>query len=98
MEHTITRLAREAACLSGLPLGVLLGQRRGKDVARVRFAVMLVARDLNYSLPDIGRRLGGRDHTTVLHGVRRAVELLEGEDVTFAHLVASLRKAAKDVL
>lgn len=98
MEHTITRLAREAACLSGLPLGELLGQRRGKDVARVRFAVMLVARDLNYSLTDIGRRLGGRDHTTALHGVKRAGELLEGEDVTFAHLVASLRKAATNVL
>ena len=98
MEHTITRLVREAARLSHLSLAALLSSRRDRDVARVRFAVMLVARDLNYSLPDIGRRLGGRDHTTVLHGVRRAVELLEGEDVTFAHLVASLRKAAKDVL
>jgi chromosomal replication initiator protein len=35
------------------------------------------------SLPDIGRRFGGRDHTTVLHAVRR-IEQLKGEDPQIA--------------
>ena len=35
------------------------------------------------SLPDIGRRFGGRDHTTVLHAVRR-IEQLKGEDASIA--------------
>lgn len=97
-EHTITRLAREAARLADISFEELLGPRRYKEVARVRFAVMLVARDLNYSQPDIGKRLGNRDHTTVWHGTRQAKVLLKAEDVVFAHLVASLRKAAKDAL
>jgi chromosomal replication initiator protein len=44
------------------------------------------------SLPDIGRRFGGRDHTTVLHAVRR-IEALKGEDAAIARdLDVLLRK------
>ena len=44
------------------------------------------------SLPDIGRRFGGRDHTTVLHAVRR-IEALKGEDPMIARdLDVLLRK------
>jgi chromosomal replication initiator protein len=44
------------------------------------------------SLPDIGRRFGGRDHTTVLHAVRR-IEALKGEDAGIARDIdALLRK------
>lgn len=43
------------------------------------------------SLPDIGRRFGGRDHTTVLHAVRR-IEALKGEDAQMARDLEALTR------
>ena len=43
------------------------------------------------SLPDIGRRFGGRDHTTVIHGVRR-IEELRAKDAQIAEDVVALRR------
>jgi chromosomal replication initiator protein len=44
------------------------------------------------SLPDIGRRFGGRDHTTVLHAVRRIEELKAQDPALAADLEAITRK------
>ncbi|MBO9710009.1 MAG: chromosomal replication initiator protein DnaA [Caulobacter sp.] len=58
----------------------LLSERRNRAIARPRQAAMWLAKQLTTrSLPDIGRRFGGRDHTTVLHAVRR-IEALRAED------------------
>jgi chromosomal replication initiator protein len=43
------------------------------------------------SLPEIGRRFGGRDHTTVLHAVRK-IEALVVKDVTLSEEVESLKR------
>jgi len=60
----------------GLKQADLLSERRTRAVARPRQAAMWLAKQLTTrSLPDIGRRFGGRDHTTVLHAVRRIEEL-----------------------
>ena len=57
--------------------------QRARRVARPRQVAMYLARKLtSRSLPEIGRRFGGRDHTTVLHACRR-IEALCGEDPTF---------------
>jgi chromosomal replication initiator protein len=57
--------------------------QRARRVARPRQVAMYLARKLTTrSLPEIGRRFGGRDHTTVLHACRR-IEALCGEDPTF---------------
>jgi chromosomal replication initiator protein len=57
--------------------------QRARRVARPRQVAMYLARKLtSRSLPEIGRRFGGRDHTTVLHACRRIEELC-GEDPTF---------------
>ncbi len=54
----------------------LLSERRTRAVARPRQAAMYLGQaDTTRSLPDIGRRFGGRDHITVLHAVRRIEEL-----------------------
>ena len=54
----------------------LISERRNRAIARPRQAAMWLAKQLTTrSLPDIGRRFGGRDHTTVLHAVRRIEEL-----------------------
>jgi len=62
-------IALEVAAAYGLTLGDLQSDRTDRRVAWPRQHVMhrLYA---DYSLPEIGRFLGGRDHTTVLHGVR----------------------------
>lgn len=58
----------------------LLSKRRSRVVARPRQVGMWLARQLTKrSLPDIGLRFGGRDHTTVIHAVRR-INSLRAED------------------
>jgi chromosomal replication initiator protein len=57
--------------------------QRARRVARPRQVAMYLSRKLtSRSLPEIGRRFGGRDHTTVLHACRR-IEALCEEDPLF---------------
>ncbi len=56
----------------GVTLADILSQRRTANVVRPRQIAMYLAKTLTLrSLPEIGRRFGGRDHTTVLHAVRK---------------------------
>ena len=89
----ILNLARRASALTGIPLEDLLGPRGIRDVAHTRFAVMKVAREGGKSMGQIGRVLGNRDHTSVLHGINRAGQL-EAADPDFAELVRLLREEA----
>jgi len=62
----------------------MISERRARAVARPRQVAMWIAKQITTrSLPDIGRRFGGRDHTTVLHAVRR-IESLKAEDPMIA--------------
>ena len=66
--------------------------RRARSVARPRQVAMYLAKHLTQrSLPEIGRRFGNRDHTTVMHAVSRVSELM-AEDASFAEDVSLLRK------
>jgi chromosomal replication initiator protein len=68
----------------GLKQADLISERRARAVARPRQVAMWLAKQITTrSLPDIGRRFGGRDHTTVLHAVRR-IESLKAEDPAIA--------------
>src|SRR3546814_7587708 len=54
----------------------MVSARRAREVARPRQVAMYLAKRLTpRSLPEIGRRFGGRDHTTVMHAVKRIEEL-----------------------
>ncbi len=77
----------------GLKQADLISERRNRSIARPRQAAMWLAKQLTTrSLPDIGRRFGGRDHTTVLHAVRR-IEALKADDPVLARdLEALVRK------
>ena len=76
----------------GLTLTELLGPKRARAVARPRQVAMYLAKTLTErSLPEIGRSFGGRDHTTVIHGVRR-IEALRGTDERIARDVDALRR------
>lgn len=68
----------------------LQSERRARAVARPRQIAMWLCKKLTKrSLPDIGRRFGGRDHTTVLYAVRR-IEVLKLEDPALARACDAL--------
>lgn len=68
----------------------LVSLRRSRHLAFGRFAIMWAATQLtNYSYPRIAEALGGFDHTTIIHGVRRAEQLRE-TDPDFRHLTDAL--------
>ena len=73
---TIDDIQRRVAEHYRLKLSDLVSPRRAREVARPRQVAMYLAKQLTpRSYPEIGRRFGGRDHTTVLHAVRRIEEL-----------------------
>ncbi len=77
----------------GLKQADLISERRTRSVARPRQAAMWLAKQLTTrSLPDIGRRFGGRDHTTVIHAVRRIEELKAQDDQLARDLEVLARK------
>jgi len=69
----------------------LLSSRRTANVVRPRQIAMYLAKTLTLrSLPEIGRRFGGRDHTTVLHAVRK-IEAMVGTEATLAAQIEALK-------
>lgn len=76
-----------------LRMSDLLGPRRTRTIARPRQIAMYLAKTLTTrSLPEIGRRFGGRDHTTVIHAVKK-VEALRDEDPQIAEDLQILTRA-----
>jgi chromosomal replication initiator protein len=67
----------------GIPADQIMGRGRTKSVARSRqIAMYLMREETDYSLPQIGEVLGGRDHTTVMYGHEKISDLLETDDKT----------------
>jgi len=78
---SIENIQKTVADYFKLRVADLLSKRRSRSVARPRQIAMTLAKELtNHSLPEIGDAFGGRDHTTVLHGYRRIIELRETEN------------------
>lgn len=78
-----TRTIERVAAYFGLTSADLTGRRRTADVAHARQVAMYLLRmENNLSLPAIGEHLGGRDHSTVSHGIDKiAAELQRSETV-----------------
>ena len=89
---TIDEIIRKVADHYNLRMSDLLSARRARQVARPRQVAMYLAKTLtSKSLPEIGRRFGGRDHTTVIHAVRK-IEELKKTDSQIAEDVELLRR------
>lgn len=74
----------------------LLSNRRTRTIVKPRQVAMYLSKVMTpRSLPEIGRRFGGRDHTTVLHAVRK-IEDLSGVDNTLAQELELLRRLIND--
>jgi len=90
---TIDEIQRKVAEHYNIRLADMHSARRSRNVARPRQVAMFLAKQLTArSLPEIGRKFGGRDHTTVMHAVRKVEELVV-EDVSFAQDVEVIKRA-----
>jgi chromosomal replication initiator protein len=74
----------------------LIGERRHPEPTRARHVAIYLARTMTTkSLPEIGRHMGGRDHTTILHAYRKIAGLV-AEDARFASELAILEHKIKN--
>lgn len=89
---TIEEIIRKVADHYNLRMTDLMSARRSRSVARPRQVAMFLSKMLtSKSLPEIGRRFGGRDHTTVIHAVRK-IEELKFVDAQLSEEVEILRR------
>lgn len=73
---TIDEIQRLVSEHYNIRLADLIGPRRVRTLARPRQIAMWLCKQMtSRSLPEIGRRFGGRDHTTIMHGVKKIDEL-----------------------
>lgn len=80
----------------GVSIGDLEGPSRKQPLARARQVAMYVCRELtDLSLPKIGGLFGGRDHTTVLHGVNNVARLMKEDQQLFDRVTALLQSLRK---
>jgi chromosomal replication initiator protein len=90
---TIDEIQRKVAEHFNIKVAEMFSDRRARVVARPRQVAMYLAKQLTTrSLPEIGRKFGGRDHTTVMHAVKKIDELM-GLDQAFREDVELLRRA-----
>ena len=89
---TIEEIIRKVADHYNLRMTDLMSARRSRSVARPRQVAMFLSKMLtSKSLPEIGRRFGGQDHTTVIHAVRK-IEELKFVDAQLSEEVEILRR------
>jgi chromosomal replication initiator protein len=90
---TIDEIQRKVAEHYNIRMADMHSARRARNVARPRQVAMYLAKQLTArSLPEIGRKFGGRDHTTVMHAVRKVEELMTS-DAQIAQDVEIVRRA-----
>ena len=89
---SIEEIQRKVAEHYNIRLSDMIGPKRVRTLARPRQIAMYLAKQMtSRSLPEIGRRFGGRDHTTIMHGVRK-IEELRAQDRGLAEDIDLLRR------
>ncbi|MEL6618501.1 MAG: chromosomal replication initiator protein DnaA [Pseudomonadota bacterium] len=77
---TVEEIQRKVSEHYNIRLSDMIGPKRLRSYARPRQVAMYLSKHMtSRSLPEIGRRFGGRDHTTVMHGVKRIEELKQSD-------------------
>ncbi len=90
---SIEEIQRKVSEHYNIRLSDMVGPKRLRSYARPRQVAMFLCKKMtSRSLPEIGRRFGGRDHTTVMHGVKR-IEELKQNDAQIAEDLELLRRA-----
>ena len=92
---TVDRIQKAVCEEFRVTLTDMTSKRRARIIARPRQVAMYLSKKLTKrSLPDIGRRFGGRDHTTVMHAVKR-IDSLRAEDAAFNAQIEAVETALK---
>ena len=92
---TVDRIQKAVCEEFRVTLTDMTSKRRARVIARPRQVAMYLSKKLTKrSLPDIGRRFGGRDHTTVMHAVKR-IESLRADDAAFNAQIEAVETALK---
>lgn len=90
----VSDIQRAAADFFGVTYADLVGPERARRIVLPRHIAMYLARELTeHSLPAIGSRFGGRDHSTVLHGIVRVRDRCREPEI--AASISSIRMRAK---
>ena len=77
---TIDQIQKKVAEHFNVKLSDMHSSRRSRTVARPRQIAMFLSKNLTTrSLPEIGRKFGGRDHTTVIHAIKKVKELVKND-------------------
>ena len=97
-EHlTIPKIAEIVSEYYGLRTSEVFSHRRNRQFVHARFVVYFFCRELlSKSYPEIARRLGRRDHTTIMHGIKRVIQMLE-TDEKLASDIENTRKILLEV-
>jgi chromosomal replication initiator protein len=94
---TIDMILSAVADSTGISVTEITGDKRSRPVVESRHLAMYLARELtDASLPKIGDRVGGRDHTTVLHAVEKVTKLMREDREVYnrvQRLTAKLKSA-----
>jgi len=89
---SVEEIQRQVADHYNIRLSDMIGPKRLRAFARPRQVAMYLCKQMtSRSLPEIGRRFGGRDHTTVMHGVKR-IDELQVQDAQISEDLEILRR------
>ena len=92
---TVDRIQKAVCEVFSVTPTDMVSKRRARVIARPRQVAMYLCKKLTKrSLPDIGRRFGGRDHTTVMHAVKR-IDQLRADDAAFDAQIVSVETLLK---
>jgi chromosomal replication initiator protein len=94
-EISIEQIQQTVVERFGMTMQELTGDRRSQSIVYPRQVAMYLCRELtDSSLPKIGKRFGGRDHTTVIHATSKIAKLIR-EDRSVYNLVQELTARVK---
>jgi hypothetical protein len=92
--HPLRRLTTVVARATGVSYTELRSHRRLTNFVKARQILFYIAKNTtHHSLPEIGRRLGGKDHTTVLHAVRKVQAIVDRLNIELPETPAEMAEA-----
>lgn len=95
---TLHSIIDTVAVAYGVPPGLLRSKSQEQRYTRARHVACYVANQHGYSLPQIGRAMGGRHHTTILHSVREVARELRSNPNLEALVLKLLGETAQETI
>jgi chromosomal replication initiator protein len=84
---TIDHILKEVSRFYSVPLDKLISPKRAHEIAHPRQIAMFLAHELtDTSLPKIGEKLGGRDHTTVIYAIKKVSDLINKDKNVYRNI------------